>query len=126
MSAATANRDRNNGNLKPFKKGQSGNPRGRPKADFTIQELARAHCPKAINRLAAILDNPKATPAAQVSAATALLDRGYGRPPQFTTGDEKALKRAIEMTDDELATIANPHAAGRGNGQDRDDKPITH
>jgi hypothetical protein len=104
MSGPTGNRDKNNGNLRPFKKGQSGNPRGRPKVDFTIQELARAHCPKAINHLAAILENPKSSPAAQVSAAIALLDRGYGKPPQFTTGDEMALKRAIEMTDDELAT----------------------
>jgi hypothetical protein len=44
------------------------------------------------------------TPGARVSAAVAILDRGWGKPPQFTTGDEVALKRAIEMTDDELAT----------------------
>ncbi len=31
--------------------------------------------------------NPKAAPAARVSAANALLDRGYGRPAQHITGD---------------------------------------
>jgi hypothetical protein len=33
------------------------------------------------------MDNPKAAPAARVSAANALLDRGYGRPAQHISGD---------------------------------------
>ena len=37
-----------------FQKGQSGNPGGRPKADFAIQELARSHGPAAIETLAKI------------------------------------------------------------------------
>jgi hypothetical protein len=31
--------------------------------------------------------NPKAAPAARASAANALLDRGYGKPPQHITGE---------------------------------------
>ena len=34
-----------------------------------------------------IMSNPKAAPAARVSAANALLDRGYGKPPQHITGE---------------------------------------
>ena len=109
----------------PFKPGQSGNPNGRPKAVKTLQELARGYCADAIETLARIMRNGK-TENARVLAADKLLDRGYGKPAQFTTGDSEQFKRAVEMSDDELATIANPHAAGRGNGQDRDDKPITH
>ena len=43
---------------------------------------------------------------ARVSAAIALLDRGYGKPPQFCTNDAGSFKRAVEMSDDELAAIA--------------------
>ena len=41
----------NNGNLKPFKKGQSGNPGGRPKEIAEVKALARAHTITAINTL---------------------------------------------------------------------------
>ena len=30
---------------------------------------------------------------------------GYGKPAQFNTGDAPSFKKAIEMTDDELAAI---------------------
>jgi Family of unknown function (DUF5681) len=72
---------------KPFKKGQSGNPGGRPKVVAEVKELARKHTGKAIETLVSIMANPKAAPAARVSAANALLDRGYGRPAQHITGD---------------------------------------
>jgi hypothetical protein len=75
---------------KPFKKGQSGNPGGRPKVVAEIKELARAHTGKAIETLVSIMANPKAAPAARVSAANALLDRGYGKPPQHITGEVAA------------------------------------
>src|SRR5262245_26291041 len=67
---------------KPFQKGQSGNPGGRPKEIAEVKELAREHMPDAIEALASIMNNPKASDAARVSAATALLDRGYGKAPQ--------------------------------------------
>lgn len=65
-----------------FKRGQSGNPLGRPKADITIRDLAREHTSEAIKTLAEITTNKKASPSARVSAATALLDRGWGKPSQ--------------------------------------------
>ena len=70
-----------------FKKGQSGNPGGRPKVVAEVRELAREHTGKAIETLVSIMANPKAAPAARVSAANALLDRGYGRPAQHISGD---------------------------------------
>jgi hypothetical protein len=72
---------------RPFKKGQSGNPGGRPKEIAEVKELAREHMPAAIEALVSIMNNPKASDAARVSAATALLDRGYGKPQQHITGD---------------------------------------
>jgi hypothetical protein len=47
----------------------------------------------------------KATPNARVAAAKTLLDRAYGKAPTFSTSDTQAFKRAIDMTDDELAAI---------------------
>ncbi len=56
--------------------GQSGNPKGRPKADLDIAALARSHAPEAMAALVLALDDPKT----RVPAATAILDRGFGRP----------------------------------------------
>ena len=65
---------------RPFQKGTSGNPGGRPRVLGDVQDLARQQSPEAINTLATIMQNEKAPPAARVAAANALLDRGYGKP----------------------------------------------
>ena len=49
--------------------------------------------------------NGKAPPNARVAAANTLLDRAHGKPAQFSTGDTGSFKRAVDMTDDELAAI---------------------
>jgi len=72
---------------KPFQKGQSGNPGGRPKGIAEVKELARQHMPAAIETLASIMNSTKASDAARISAATALLDRGFGKPQQHITGE---------------------------------------
>ena len=90
---------------RPFQKGSSGNAGGRPKAAHSIQELARKHAPEAIQTLADITKH--GTPGARVSAAVALLDRAYGKAPTFSTTDPGTFKRAIDMSDDELAAIAS-------------------
>lgn len=97
-----------------FQKGQSGNPGGKPKELKGVQELARSHAPEAIRTLAGIMKNSKAGPAARAMASNSLLDRGYGRPAQFVTGDAARLRSALDMSDNELADIA----AGGGEGTD--------
>jgi hypothetical protein len=70
---------RSNGTFAP---GMSGNPRGRPAAWDDMTALCREHTPLAIATLTEIAAGKANPPAARVAAATALLDRGYGRPPQ--------------------------------------------
>jgi len=73
---------RNLQNLKPFPKGKSGNPNGRPRIIGEIRDLARTHAEDAISALAEIAADRSVPPSARVSAASELLNRGYGRPPQ--------------------------------------------
>src|SRR4051812_11787538 len=60
-------------------------PRKRIPAD--LRSLARSHTALSIKVLAGIAQNGQ-TDAARVAAATALLDRGWGRPPQAHTGEK--------------------------------------
>lgn len=68
-----------------FLKGRSGNPGGRPKEIADVKALAREHGPAAVNRLVGWMESDNAK--ASVSAAQALLDRGYGKPAQTIAGD---------------------------------------
>jgi hypothetical protein len=64
-----------------------------PKTPTDIRSLARSHTKSAILALAGVMRAKDATPAARVSAATALLDRGWGRPPQAVqNGGDGALE----------------------------------
>ena len=65
-----------------FEKGKSGNPGGRPKAQGEIREIARQHTSAAIETLVTVMCDKAAQPSARVGAASALLDRGWGRPHQ--------------------------------------------
>ena len=67
--------------------------------------LARMHAPHALKTLVMISKDEHAPHAARVSASQAILDRAYGKAPTFSTTDTTQLKRAIDMSDDELAAI---------------------
>lgn len=60
------------------------------KTPTEIRSLARSHTEAALNTLAGIMNEARAPAAARVSAATALLDRGWGKPTQPIAGDDDA------------------------------------
>ncbi|MDX2105764.1 MAG: DUF5681 domain-containing protein [Candidatus Melainabacteria bacterium] len=70
-----------------FKPGQSGNPSGRPKESYRISDLAKEHTEKALECLVEIMTNPRASSSARVHAACAVLDRAWGKPPQFVQNE---------------------------------------
>jgi hypothetical protein len=102
---------RNRGSGRPWPKGVSGNPGGRSKIVAHVQELAREQTATAIETLTSIMTNPKCTDAARVSAANALLDRGYGKPLQQSevTNIEPGSRRPEDLTDAELVAFIDRH-----------------
>jgi hypothetical protein len=90
-----------------FKPGQSGNPSGRPKLPEDVKhvrELAREYTQEAVDALVTVLRGESSSAGAKVSAAQALLDRGWGKAEANVNMTVK--RDAKEMTDDELAAIA--------------------
>jgi hypothetical protein len=91
-----------------FRPGISGNPGGRPKKPTTIEArrivadaktLAQQSAPEAISTLRTIMLNEKAPQAARISAASILLDRGFGKARQEVEIRKPNLAR---LTDEEL------------------------
>ena len=87
----------------PFKPGVSGNPSGSIRAPKQVTELARAYSIEAIEGLVKIAKSPGEPASARVAA--------WNAPVQLTTNDDATFRRAIDLTDDDLAAII---AAGGG------------
>ena len=96
-----------------WKPGQSGNPGGRPKDIAEVRDLARQHTAVAIAALVEIAKSGKSE-SARVSAAEALLDRGYGRPAQSVTLDGGAGSFIDELRAAEELYRARQRAADAG------------
>jgi hypothetical protein len=57
-----------------------------------VRSLARSHTKTAVNVLVGVMRSKDATHAARVSAANAILDRGWGRAAQALENGEGALE----------------------------------
>jgi hypothetical protein len=98
------------GGRRPGAGAKKGAPRrkpisGAPARDFRPLALrARDHTAKALEALVGTLDDPAATPAAKVSAAIALLDRGWGKPTE--RHEHVNLNAVAELSDDETPSLS--------------------
>jgi hypothetical protein len=90
---------------KPFAKGKSGNPGGRPKLNPEQKdalEAIKALAPNAADVIAELLNNKNASAAVRLEAASMIIERVYGKPDAKVTivkPDYTALRSAF----DELA-----------------------
>ena len=82
----------------------------------TLTELAREHTKMALAVLVEIAKNQKSSDKARVSAANALLDRGYGKPRQAPehglTSDDEPITFTLNIGD-----RGNREPAGGEHGQ---------
>src|SRR5262245_10188988 len=112
-SAGTAKRGRGPG--RPFPEGVSGNPGGRAKEAHDVKEAARTWSMEAIKRLAHWMRGNDAR--ASIAAATAILDRAWGKPVQEIAGADgtAVIDLNIEVVRDSIAAklqrIADAHEA---------------
>ncbi len=74
-----------------------------------IRSIARSHTRTAINVLAGIMRSKDATPAARVSAANAILDRGWGKVAQ----PEQNGENGIELVHRIERVIVHPEEVNR-------------
>ncbi len=73
-------------------------PTGRPQETHTVasvKELCRAYTTEAVEALVQIMDDDSAQPRARVSAAEALLNRGWGKPVQQVSSEHQETIRIL-------------------------------
>lgn len=80
------------------------------KAPAEIRSLARSHTETAIKTLAGLMNEKKVPAASRVAAATALLDRGWGKPAQSVemTGKDGGPIETVDLsklTDKDLGNL---------------------
>lgn len=98
-------------NLRPFVKGQSGNPAGGSKKVAAVQRKAEDFVDEAVSVLAAALkDGDTKT---RIMAANAILDRGLGKPKQSVEVNRSPRTLDEISTDDLIAAV---HQSRDGDG----------
>lgn len=64
-----------------FKKGQSGNPGGRPKVAGEVRDYIRKHTIEAVDKVLKLMRKSRSE-WIQLEAAKGLIEQGIGKPPQ--------------------------------------------
>lgn len=89
---------------RPFAKGQSGNPGGRPRLPAELRERAQAVTADMIDVLIALAKDTGQPGHVRVLAANSVLDRGHGKPT--VSVDVRAKRSLADYTTAELLGLA--------------------
>lgn len=89
---------------RPFAKGQSGNPGGRPRLPAELRERAQSVTADMLDTLIALAKDPGQPGHMRVSAANSVLDRGHGKPT--VSVDVRAKRSLADFTTAELLALA--------------------
>jgi hypothetical protein len=81
-----------------------------PKTLTEIRSLARSHTRTALNVLVRIMRSKDATAAARVSAANAILDRGWGKAAQAIENGDGGAFELIHRIERVIVHPENPHS----------------
>lgn len=76
-------------------------PRLTPLTPAELQAKAQTYGGEAVTKLASTMRSPKATPAVRLTAARAILERGYGRPASLREDEEGLLTVIVENYGDD-------------------------
>lgn len=98
MAANSEGRGRGMG--RPFEKGKSGNPKGRPKQTQEQKDalaMIRSLAPEAVQRLKDILHDPKCKPDLLLKAIEIVLERTYGKGYANEINIEEPVKVIIDV-----------------------------
>ena len=96
--------------------------KARSKAAAQIKALARRHTRAAIKVLATIMNQSDGPATARVSAAQALLDRGWGKATQPIGGEEGGLAVIARI---ERVIVDSQKASDKKHSSGEDDRPQT-
>ena len=92
----------------------------RKKIPTDLRSLARGHTKLCIKVLAGIVSQQAVPAAARVSAAQALLDRGWGRAPQVLSGEDGGGIQVIIRQIIDVTGEAEPVLIEHDDGCDKD------
>jgi len=99
-----------------FKKGQSGNPGGRPRKDDPVKMLAKKKAPEAIKKLYDIMISESSSNKDKIQCANIIIERAYGKAQQNIDADVKHSGEVVPVlrlvSPDESTT--DERAAGSG------------
>lgn len=82
---------------RPFEKGVSGNPSGRPKVPAEVKKLLQDATPDAIRTIIRLSKDATQPGAVQLAAANSIADRVLGKPTQPIAGDEEGAPIGMKM-----------------------------
>ena len=103
---------------------RGGRQKGTPnKVTAELRYAAREYTEEALKTLAAVMRDRKASAAARVAAAIALLDRGHGRPRQHVEAEVNFLDRlSFEQKRALLEVLDTLEREDQGNADERNQR----